>query len=213
MVPASMMMVDSRKGGHALNLQILFHVLKIICLLLIVGTWIWLLIYFFPVIRTILHMIFFPPKLSPVDPADIPPEGSLSLSVFPCRNHPILSDRRASAYVAYVLERNWVDEQLPDLTTLGDAIIAELCGSTQMESGFPSLRESCDELFFSFAYGFQKDIPESSFDFSFCLYGDSDDYFQILCNRHTSVSSPIEEVVSRLCAGQNIPIYPPVDQI
>ena len=190
-----------------------FYILKIICWLVIIGTWVWLLIYLFPVIRTILHMIFFPPKLSPVDPVDIPPEGSLSLGVFPCRNHPHLPDSRSSAYTAYVLQRNYVDEQLPDLAALGDAIIAKLCGISQTESGFPPLCESCDELFFSFAYGFQKDIPESSFDFSFCLYGDSDDYFQILCNRHTSVSSPIEEVVSRLCADQNIPIYPPVDQI
>ena len=191
----------------------LFYILKIICWLVIIGTWIWLLIYLFPVIRIILGAIFFPPKLSPVDPAEIPPEGSLSLAVFPCQNHPHLPDSRSSAYTAYVLQRNYVDEQLPDLAALGDAIIAKLCGISQTESGFPPLCESCDELFFSFAYGFQKDIPESSFDFSFCLYGDSDDYFQILCNRHTSVSSPIEEVVSRLCAGQNIPIYPPVDQI
>ena len=141
-----MMVVDSRKGGHALNLQILFHVLKIICLLLIVGTWIWLLIYFFPVIRTILHIIFFPPKLSPVDPADIPPEGSLSLSVFPCRNHPILSDRRASAYVAYVLERNWVDEQLPDLTTLGDAIIAEALRWSRVFRHYANPATSCSFL-------------------------------------------------------------------
>ena len=194
-----------------MDIDSLFYILKIICWLVIIGTWVWLLIYLFPVIRTSLHMSFFPPKLSPVDPADIPPEGSLSLGVFPCRNHPHLPDSRSSAYTAYVLQRNYVDEQLPDLAALGDAIIAKLCGISQTESGFPPLCESCDELFFSFAYGFQKDIPESSFDFSF--YGDSDDYFQILCNRHTSVSSPIEEVVSRLCADQNIPIYPPVDQI
>ena len=190
----------------------LFYALKIICCLVIISTWIWLLIYLFPVIRTILKAVFFPPKLPPIDPADLPPEGSLSFSVFPGRNHPLLSDSRSSAYTAYVLQRNYVDEQLPNLAALGDAIIAKICGISQMESGFPPLDESCDELFFSFARGFQTDVPESSFDFSFCLYGDSDDYFQILCNRHTSVSPPIQEVVSHLCADLNIPLHPPIDK-
>ena len=190
----------------------LFYILKIICWLVIIGTWIWLLIYLFPVIRIILGAIFFPPKLSPVDPAEIPPEGSLSLAVFPCQNHPHLPDSRSSAYTAYVLQRNYVDEQLPDLAALGDTIIAKLCGISQTESGFPPLGESCNELFFSFARGFQTDEPESSFDFSFCLYGDSDDYFQVLCNRHTSVLPPIQKVISHLCADRNIPLHPPIDQ-
>ena len=55
----------------------LFYILKIICWLVIIGTWIWLLIYLFPVIRIILGAIFFPPKLSPVDPSEIPPRGQL----------------------------------------------------------------------------------------------------------------------------------------
>lgn len=105
----------------------LFYALKIICCLVIISTWIWLLIYLFPVIRTILKAVFFPPKLPPIDPADLPPEGS----VYFCDDQNIDSapDER---FFTYVLGRTDADGDSPDLFSLSLEIMADFCTSRQV---------------------------------------------------------------------------------
>lgn len=105
----------------------LFYTLEIICWLVIIGTWIWLLIHLFPVIRTILGAIFFPPKLPPADPAELPPEGS----VYFCDDQNIDPDPD-ERFFTYVLCKTDADGDSPDLFSLSLEIMAEFCNSRQV---------------------------------------------------------------------------------
>lgn len=202
-----MMKAKLTKGVNHTDFSTLLTVLKCFCWLMIIVTYLWLVRFLWPILTLLLRPA---PRPDPVLEEDIPPESSLCLSLIQLQDDFIETNDVWDTYTTYALERNWVDTYVPDLALLGDSIIEDLCGSSQINAGFSSLAELESELFFAFSNGFRTSTPDDSFDFCFFLGGNFNDSLQITCNHHTIDTHRIPDAVVRVCAAQSIIIHPPI---
>lgn len=126
------------RGGNRLELYAVIYYIEIIVHLVMLGTFIWLLFRLGPIIWAMIQILFFPPKLPPVDPLEVvPPEGSVHFEEY----QPADSDQ-CNSFVSFSLDGNWADVSIPNMLPLCLKIIAELsasgCIAVEIRGGFTS---------------------------------------------------------------------------